>query len=114
MADTPSAIRALPGQFQHLIGLVGATPVRLPYRHLRANCPCATCRDEWTGERLLDPATIAPDLKLAGMDSVGNYAVRLAWSDGHDSGLYTWDLLRTLSLSAPGAHWTGIDPPPAG
>lgn len=70
---------------------------RIPYRHLRANCPCASCRDEWTGQRILDPATIRPDLKLEGMEGVGNYAVRLAWNDGHSSGLYTWETLQKLT-----------------
>ena len=70
---------------------------RLPYLHLRAECPCASCRDEWTGERTLDPKSIRPDLKLEGMEPIGNYAVRLTWSDGHGSGLYTWDTLRKLA-----------------
>ncbi len=73
---------------------------RLPYRHLRVNCPCASCRDEWTGKRILDPASIRPDLKLEGMETVGNYAVRLAWNDGHSSGLYTWETLQQLSRAS--------------
>jgi DUF971 family protein len=94
---------------------------RLPYRHIRANCPCATCRDEWTGERILDPATIRPDLKLEGMEAIGNYAVRLVWSDGHSSGLYTWETLRTLADlpqaqpgTGEGGKWRGLDPPMSG
>jgi DUF971 family protein len=116
MADAPSAIRAHQADQALELAWEGEPPVRVPYRHLRANCPCASCRDEWTGERLLDPATIRPDLKLEGMEPVGNYAVRLAWNDGHSSGLYTWDALQTLARSAPDPtrRWTGIDPPPAG
>ena len=59
-----------------------------------------SCRNEWTGERILDPATIRADLKLEGMEHMGNYAVRLAWNDGHSSGFYTWETLRHLSQSA--------------
>ncbi len=69
---------------------------RLPYRHIRSYCPCASCRDEWSGERILDPRTISPSIKLEGMEGVGNYAVRLVWSEGHSSGLYTWETLRSL------------------
>lgn len=72
----------------------------LGYKLLRGNCPCATCRDEWTGERLLDPATIADDLKLKGMEPIGNYAVRLTWSDGHGSGLFSWEFLSQLAERA--------------
>jgi DUF971 family protein len=35
------------------------------------------------------------------MESIGNYAVRLAWNDGHSSGLYTWELLERLGQSSP-------------
>lgn len=97
MSDPPSNIRA--HQVDQSLELVWdeSTTDRLPYRVLRGMCPCASCRDEWTGERLLDPATIRPDLKLVGMEPVGNYAVRLSWNDGHGSGLYTWDFLRELA-----------------
>ena len=63
---------------------------------LRAACQCAACVDEITHERLLDPAAIPPDLQLDDVQLVGNYAVRLCWSDGHSSGLYTWTLLREI------------------
>jgi DUF971 family protein len=114
MSDPPSTIRAHQADQNLELAWEGEPPVLVPYRHIRAQCPCASCRDEWTGRRLLDPATIRPDLKLEGMEPVGNYAVRLAWNDGHDSGLFTWDLLRELTRGAtPGAKWTGIDPPGA-
>ena len=101
MTDPPTKIRAHQAdQVLELVWYAGAAD-RLPYRDLRANCPCASCRDEWTGARILDPATIRPDLKLEGMESVGNYAVRLAWNDGHSSGLYTWETLRRLAGGAP-------------
>jgi len=73
---------------------------RLDYRMLRGECPCATCKNEWTGERILDPATIRPDLKLEGMEGIGNYAVRFVWSDGPSSGLYNWETLERLSQEA--------------
>ena len=63
---------------------------------LRGECPCATCRNEWTGERMLDPKSIRPDLKLTGMENIGTYAVQFAWSDGHSSGIFTWETLRAL------------------
>jgi DUF971 family protein len=103
MSDAPSNIRA--HQADQVLELVWdeASMDRLPYHHLRANCPCASCRDEWTGERILDPASIRPDLKLEGMEPVGSYAVRFVWNDGHGSGLYTWETLRRLAEGPPDA-----------
>ena len=43
-------------------------------------------------------ATIRADLKLEGMEPIGNYAIRLVWNDGHSSGLYTWETLERLAL----------------
>jgi DUF971 family protein len=74
---------------------------RLPYHYLRVECPCASCRNEWTGDRVVDPASIRPDLKLEGMENIGNYAVRFGWSDGHGSGLYSWEHLERLARDLP-------------
>jgi len=97
MNEPPTNIRAL--QSEHVLELTwedGQT-ARLPYLYLRVECPCASCRDEWTGERRVDPGAIRPDLKIEAMEPVGNYAVRLAWSDGHGSGLYSWEMLSRLA-----------------
>jgi DUF971 family protein len=68
----------------------------LPFRFLRGECACAQCVNEWTGERMLDPATIPADISIERMELVGNYAVRIYWSDRHYTGLYTWERLREL------------------
>ncbi len=70
---------------------------RYPYRTLRGKCPCAACVDEWTGVRTLDIASIADDIIIDDMQLVGNYALRIDWSDGHSTGLYTWKLLGALA-----------------
>jgi DUF971 family protein len=101
MTDPPTNIRAQQPEQSLELTWTGGRVNRLPYRYLRSECPCASCRNEWTGERILDPQTIPRDLKLEGMEPVGNYAVRLAWSDGHGSGLYTWETLRRLADEAP-------------
>ncbi len=63
---------------------------------LRTQCPCAGCVDEKTGKRTLQPGDVPLDVRLTGADPVGRYALRLAFSDGHATGLYTFDLLRKL------------------
>jgi DUF971 family protein len=97
MADAPTNIRALQApQILELTWNNGRVDP-LPYRLLRGECPCASCRDEWTGARIIDPAQIPDDIRLEGMEPVGSYAVRLAWTDGHSSGLYTWENLQRLA-----------------
>ena len=68
----------------------------LAIRDLRIECPCAHCVSEVTGKRLLDPVTVPDDLELQDMQPVGRYAYRCLYSDGHDSGIYPLELLRTL------------------
>ena len=96
MTDPPSNIRALQADQTLEVGWPDGRVDRLPYHTIRSQCPCAGCRDEWTGERLLDPKSIRPDLKLVGMENIGTYAVQFAWNDGHSSGIYTWETLRSL------------------
>ncbi|MGD9645054.1 MAG: DUF971 domain-containing protein [Pirellulales bacterium] len=72
------------------------------YRELRDACPCATCREKRQAPpqpagllTVLSPAETRP-LAIAGMKPVGNYAYSIEFSDGHDSGIYTFELLRSL------------------
>ena len=65
-------------------------------RHLRENCPCASCIDEWTGVKRLDPATIPENIKPVNLQSVGLYAIQFFWNDGHDTGFYSHKLMRKL------------------
>ncbi|HLF92359.1 MAG TPA: P-loop NTPase [Planctomycetota bacterium] len=64
---------------------------------LRINCPCAQCVDELSGARRLDPATVSKDVWPQEISPVGRYALNFRWSDGHSSGIYTFDQLRSLS-----------------
>jgi DUF971 family protein len=83
-------------------------------RWVRANCPCATCREERrvaaaeTDLLRLSP-TPPPSTAIAGAELVGNYALRLRWSDGHDSGIYPFTSLR---ISCPCATCNPGGPPP--
>lgn len=69
----------------------------IPYVRLREESPSAQVRGHGGGPRPPQPPVPA-DISVEGADPVGRYAVRIRFSDGHDSGLYTWDLLRQLSL----------------
>jgi len=69
------------------------------WTHLRANCPCAGCREEKEKPadpfHILKPTELEP-LKATNIQPVGRYAYKITWSDGHDTGIYTLELLRTL------------------
>jgi DUF971 family protein len=97
MATTPQAIRALKSNGVLEIVWPGGQLCRVPFKSLREECPCAECISEFTGERLLDPTSIPADILPTGMAFVGNYALKISWSDGHSTGLYTWENLERLS-----------------
>ena len=65
-----------------------------PARALRLACPCAACIEEMSGRRLLDPASIPDDVRPVSVALVGTYGIRLQWSDGHGTGIYTFARLR--------------------
>jgi DUF971 family protein len=69
------------------------------WSHLRANCPCAGCREERAKPpdpfRILKPNELVP-LAAVSMPRVGRYAYKIVWSDGHDTGIYTLEHLREL------------------
>ena len=96
MAAVPTDIRALSDE-RVLSVAWGERKAEFPFVFLRGQCACAQCVNEWTGEQILDPATIRADILIESMELVGSYAVRIRWSDGHNSGLFTWERLRELS-----------------
>jgi len=77
-----------------------------PARALRLACPCAACVEEMTGRPLLDPAGVPADIKPLTLALVGAYGLRIGWSDGHDTGIYTFERLRA-SCPCPQCRDTG-------
>jgi DUF971 family protein len=63
---------------------------------LRRSCPCAQCVNEWTGQRVLKPEAIADELSISDLSIVGRYALNFRWSDGHETGIYSFRYLREL------------------
>lgn len=70
---------------------------RLTDRDLRLVCQCAQCRDEMSGKRILNPENVSLNINLTRVWSVGNYALGMAFSDGHDTGIYTFQALQTMA-----------------
>lgn len=65
--------------------------------YLRRNCRCAACQHELTGERLLDPTSVPETLSVQQAQIMGNYALAFVFSDGHSTGIYSFEWLRTLT-----------------
>ena len=68
----------------------------LAARPLRLSCPCAECVEEMSGRPRLDPATVPGDVRPVSLTLVGAYGLRVTWSDGHGTGIFTFELLRAL------------------
>jgi DUF971 family protein len=76
-----------------------STRTTLSWATLRKNCPCAGCRAERE-----KPAPLLPVIKMEeaqparpkSIDPVGRYAYQIKWADGHDSGIYSFEYLRSL------------------
>ncbi|CAN5468066.1 DUF971 domain-containing protein [soil metagenome] len=63
---------------------------------LRRACPCASCVNEWTGEKVLKDENVAADLIFKNVGIVGRYALNFNFSDGHDTGIFSFNYLREL------------------
>ncbi len=77
-------------------------------RELRIQCHCAQCRDEFTGRLLLEPGAVPDDITARRVELVGSYAIRIDWSDGHGTGIYTYQYLRSL-CPCPACHAARTD-----
>jgi DUF971 family protein len=64
---------------------------------LRRACPCAGCVNEWTGEKMLKPESVADDISFSSIGVVGRYALNFNFSDGHDTGIFSFKYLREMS-----------------
>lgn len=102
MSTAPEALRAVLAEQAIEIRWNGGLMAKIPFRELRGLCPCANCVNELTGERIFFADQASQDIRPKKMELVGNYATRIHWSDGHHTGLYTWDYLKELSESFPG------------
>ena len=71
----------------------------LSAEYLRVYSPSAAVRGHGVGQEVLQLGKRA--VRIVGVEAVGNYALKIVFSDGHDSGLYDWAYLHDLALSEP-------------
>jgi DUF971 family protein len=82
----------------------GGKVTRFAAFDLRAECPCAACVDEMTGRRTLRREDVDPHVRAAAYGWVGRYAVRFGWSDGHDTGIFTFERLAREAVGGDGTE----------
>lgn len=69
---------------------------------LRRACSCALCVDEMTRAPLLDPKSIPMDIHAEKVGIIGNYAITVDWSDGHNTGFFPYNTIRDLAKTSRG------------
>ena len=98
MAPHPSKIE-LAGEDRLRIAWSDGQRREYRFGELRERCPCATCREHRAKPAPLLPVLSAAEarpVKVLAMKPVGNYAYSIAFSDGHNTGIYTFEFLRSL------------------
>lgn len=76
------------------------TSTTFSLKYLRDECPCAGCKGEtilFKTYRPPKPTILSPEMyKIKSIDVVGDYAIQIVWKDGHNTGIYSWQYLKTL------------------
>ncbi|SRR5712692_818694 len=63
-----------------------------PRDYIRGYCPCALCQGHGSEVKFIPVS----DAALTDISAVGNYAIQFRWQDGHETGIYTFEYLRSL------------------
>ncbi|MDA8330462.1 MAG: DUF971 domain-containing protein [Candidatus Dormibacteraeota bacterium] len=102
--------RPVPSRFAYdepgralLVEWQDGAPGRIPFTDLRRACPCAECKGELgaLGRFERDPELHPGEDELADIALVGNYGLKVVWADGHDTGIYRFELLHELGAARP-------------
>lgn len=100
MANTPTPIPTSLVVHQQSkvleLGYADGKTYKLPFEMLRVMSPSAEVRGHGPGQETLQ--TGKREVGISGVEPVGHYAIRPTFTDGHDSGLYTWEYLNELCL----------------
>ena len=91
----PDELRLYNGGRMLRIAYPDTGAVELTAEFLRVSSPSAEVRGHGQGNEVLQVGK--EDVTITGIEPVGNYAVKLIFSDGHDSGLYSWDILHEFA-----------------
>lgn len=94
MNTTPERINLHRKSARLSLHYADGTVYELPAELLRVYSPSAEVRGHGTGQKVLQ--TGKRQIGIKAVEAMGNYAIRLEFDDGHDSGIYSWDYLHEL------------------
>ena len=97
MKHRPSEIRLRRKARVLQVSFVEGEQFSLPFEYLRVYSPSAEVKGHGPGQEVLQ--TGKENVLIDKVEPVGNYAVRLVFDDGHDTGLYSWDVLYDLGAN---------------
>lgn len=92
----PTELRVVNDRHALAISFDDGSTFTLPAEYLRVESPSAEVQGHMPEEKITVPGKRM--VRIAQVEPVGNYAVRLIFDDGHSTGIYTWDLLRTYGV----------------
>jgi DUF971 family protein len=98
LSPVPTAIRR-PQPYLLSIDWSDGFQAMLALRDFRDECPCALCKGEniMGTHYSLGLHVVKPGMyELRSLTAVGNYAISAEWNDGHNTGIYSWDILRDI------------------
>jgi DUF971 family protein len=90
--STPKEVRRFPEERLLRITWNDGHVSDYPWAYVRGWCPCAACQGHGNEKRYVHAAPS----DVTSIAVVGNYALSIVWSDGHDSGIYSYRYLREL------------------
>jgi DUF971 family protein len=79
------------------VGFADGKVFRIPFELMRVYSPSAEVQGHGPGQEVLQ--TGKRDVVISALEAIGNYAVQPTFSDGHDTGIYSWDYLYTLGVN---------------
>ncbi|OGA72350.1 MAG: 1-(5-phosphoribosyl)-5-((5-phosphoribosylamino)methylideneamino)imidazole-4-carboxamide isomerase [Betaproteobacteria bacterium RIFCSPLOWO2_12_FULL_66_14] len=95
-APTPTEIKLHQTSRVLEITFSAARTFQLPYELLRVYSPSAEVRGHGPGQEVLQVGK--RNIEIADVEPVGSYAIQISFSDGHDTGIYSWGLLYELGM----------------
>jgi len=90
----PTEVRLNPAKDVLTVAFGDGATYHLRAEYLRVESPSAEVKGH--GGQRPPPVTGKEGVKIDGLEPVGNYAIRIGFDDGHDSGLFSWDYLHRL------------------
>ncbi len=79
------------------IGFSDGKVFRLPYEFLRVNSPSAEVRGHGPGQETLQVGK--KEVEITNAEAVGTYAIQFLFSDGHNTGIYSWEYLHSMGIN---------------